>query len=105
MTDSTTTYTGVGREYAHHGIVDHSKHEYVKEDVYHTNTLEGAFSLFDRMVMGTYHYVSPKHLQAYCNESAFRYNTRKANNPMRFEDAVTKCSGVRLTYNKLIADK
>ena len=52
MTDSATTYTTVGKEYAHHGVVDHSKHEYVKEDIYHTNTIEGAFSLFDRMYVG-----------------------------------------------------
>lgn len=105
MTDSATTYTAIGKEYAHHGIVDHSKSEYVKDGVYHTNTLEGAFSLFDRMVIGTYHYVSPKHMQAYCNESAYRYNTRKTTQPQRFEDTVLKCSGVRLKYSTLTAKK
>jgi transposase-like protein len=105
MTDSATTYTTIGKEYAHHGVVDHSKHEYVKEKVYHTNTLEGAFSLFDRMVVGTYHYISPKHLQAYCNESAYRYNTRKEACPQRFEDTILKCSGVRLKYKVLTANK
>jgi hypothetical protein len=105
MTDSATTYTTIGKEYAHHGVVDHSKHEYVKDEVYHTNTLEGAFSLFDRMVVGTYHYISPKHLQAYCNESAYRYNTRKEACPQRFEDTILKCSGVRLKYKVLTANK
>ena len=103
MTDSATTYTTVGKEFAHHGIVDHSKHEYVKEDVYHTNTIEGAFSLFDRMTIGTYHYISPKHLQAYCNECSYRYNTRNNKEPQRFEDTVLKCSGVRLKYRELTA--
>lgn len=103
MTDSATTYTTVGKEYAHHGTVDHSKSEYVRDEVYHTNTIEGAFSHFDRMVIGVYHNVSRKHLQAYCNESAYRYNTRKMEQPLRFEDTVLKCSGVRLNYNNLIA--
>lgn len=103
MTDSATTYTTVGKEFAHHGVVDHSKHEYVKDEVYHTNTIEGAFSLFDRMTIGTYHYISPKHLQAYANECAYRYNTRNAAQPQRFEDTVLRSSGVRLKYNELIA--
>ena len=103
MTDTATTYTKVGRDYAFHGVVDHSKSEYVKDGYCHTNTLEGAFSLFDRMVVGTYHNVSKKHLQAYCNESAYRYNTRKTDCPNRFENTVLKCSGVRLKYDKLTA--
>jgi ISXO2-like transposase domain len=55
------------------------------------------------MYVGTYHYISPKHMQAYANEVAYRYNTRKAAQPVRFEDVVMKCSGVRLRYNTLIA--
>lgn len=103
MTDSATTYVTVGKQFAHHGVVDHSKHEYVKEDVYHTNTIEGAFSLFDRMYVGTYHFISNKHMQAYANECAYRYNTRKRTEPVRFEETVLRCSGVRLKYNTLIA--
>lgn len=105
MTDSSPTYTNLGKEYAHHGVVDHSKKEYVKDEVYYTNTLEGGFSLLDRMIIGIYHYVSPKHLQAYCNEMAYRYNARRIDEPNRFENTVIKCSGVRLKYNTLIADK
>ncbi len=102
MTDSATTYTTVGKEFAHHGIVDHSKSEYVRDNVYHTNTIEGAFSLFDRMIIGIYHSVSVKHLQAYCNESAYRYNTRKMNEGNRVSLTVQKSNG-RLTYKALIS--
>jgi hypothetical protein len=52
MTDAALAYKIIGKEYAHHGVVDHSRGEYVKEQVYHTNTIEGAFSHFDRMVIG-----------------------------------------------------
>lgn len=103
MTDSATTYTNIGKQFAYHGTVDHSKKEYVKEDVIHTNTIEGSFSLLDRMIIGIYHFVSPKHLQAYCNESAYRYNTRKITDPQRFEHAVKMCGNSRLTYQKLIS--
>ena len=103
MTDSATTYTTVGKEYAHHGVVDHSKHEYVRDGIYHTNTLEGAFSLFDRMITGIYHSVDTKHLQAYCDELEFRYNSRKINDKARFDMALVRTGGVSLKYATLIA--
>ncbi len=102
MTDTANAYVAVGKEYAAHESVDHSKDEYVRGHA-HTNTIEGAFSHFDRMVIGVYHNISRKHMQAYCNESAYRYNTRKTTQTNRFEDTVMKCSGVRLKYDALIA--
>ena len=103
MTDDAHCYKNVGKEFAAHEVVNHSMDEYVREKVWHTNTIEGAFSHFDRMVIGTYHNISRKHMQAYANECAYRYNTRKVTQPVRFEETVLKCSGVRLTYNTLIA--
>jgi transposase-like protein len=103
MTDKAASMRKVGREYAFHGIVDHEKAEYVKDGIIHTNTVEGVFSHFDRMVIGVYHNVSRKHMQAYANECAYRYNTRKMEQPVRFEDTVLKCSGIRIKYNNLIA--
>lgn len=52
MTDNANQYRAVGREYAAHEVVDHRIDEYVREKVWHTNTIEGAFSHFDRMVIG-----------------------------------------------------
>jgi len=103
MTDTANAYLVVGKEYADHQSVDHSKNEYVRDGYIHTNTIEGAFSHFDCMVIGTYHFISRKHMQAYANEVAYRYNTRKQNITTRFEDTVLKCSGVRLKYNTLTA--
>ncbi len=102
MTDSFKPYSEVGREYAFHGTVNHSKSEYVKDKVIHTNTIEGAFSLFDRMVIGIYHNVSPKHLQAYCNEHEFRYNNRKESVNDRFDFSLRNSK--KLPYAKLIAE-
>src|SRR6185312_15922540 len=52
-----------------HQAVNHSKKEYVRigTDI-HTNTVESAFSLLKRGIIGTWHRVSAKHLQAYLNE-------------------------------------
>jgi hypothetical protein len=103
MTDSAAYLKNVGKEYLYHGIVDHSKNEYCKEAIIHTNTIEGAFSLFDRMTIGTYHSMSRKHMQAYCNELGFRYNNRKATDKDRFDMALVKTEGAKLNYNKLIS--
>lgn len=102
MTDEANYYRVVGQQFAAHETVNHSIDQYVREKVFHTNTIEGAFSMFDRMIMGVYHYISPKHMQAYCNEVAFRYNTRKDNSAMKFEGAIIKCGGLRLKYNELL---
>ncbi len=53
------------------------KETYVRGDI-HTNTVESAFSLFKRGVMGTWHKISAKHLPAYLNEMTFRFNRRKS---------------------------
>lgn len=58
-----------------HTTVNHSKLEYVRGTA-HTNTIEGFWSQLKRSIDGTYHAVSPKYLQSYLNEFAFRYNLR-----------------------------
>ena len=99
-TDSATMYINLSKEYALHGVVDHQADEYKKEFI-HTNTIEGVFSLFDRMVIGTYHYVSIKHIQAYINEHCFRYNSRKMIECSRFNLMLTNLNN-RLAYKNLI---
>lgn len=99
MTDTANTYVSVGKEFAHHGTVDHTKKEYGRGH-YYTNGIEGCFSLFDRMVIGTYHNLSTKHLQKYANEFAFRYNSRKSTDLLRFNLLLSNCTN-RLTYNEL----
>lgn len=61
-----------------HKTVDHGRGEYVKDNT-HTNNLEGFWSQLKRSINGTYHFVSPKYLQTYVNEFAFRYNHRSSN--------------------------
>ncbi len=59
-----------------HKTINHSGKVYVMCEV-HTNTVENAFSLLKRGIMGTWHRVSAKHLPAYLEEMSFRFNRRK----------------------------
>jgi len=58
-----------------HEAVNHARKEYVRARC-HTNTIEGFWSQLKRSIDGTHHHVSPKYLQAYVNEFAFRYSNR-----------------------------
>ncbi|WP_286755288.1 IS1595 family transposase [Roseivirga sp. UBA838] len=98
-TDESRAYNKVKDNYKH-DTVRHRSKEYVRGDV-HTNTIEGFWSVLKRQIHGIHHFVSPKHLQRYCNESSYRYNTRGLEQDERFADVVSRCNG-RLTYKSLI---
>jgi ISXO2-like transposase domain len=70
-----------------HKTVNHRAREYARGDIY-TNTVESAFSLLKRGIMGTWHRVSAKHLAAYLDEMTWRFNNRK--NPFLFRDTMLK---------------
>ena len=59
-----------------HKTIKHKSKVYVDGDI-HTNTVENAFSLLKRGIIGTWHRVSAKHLAAYLDEMTFRFNRRK----------------------------
>ena len=54
----------------------------------HINTIEGVWSLFKRSIVGSYHHLSAKHLDAYLDEMAFRFNNR--HNQYLFRDTLMK---------------
>src|SRR5579863_5007052 len=60
-----------------HETIRHKDKIYVQGNIY-TNTVESAFSLLKRGIMGTWHKVSAKHLPAYLAEMEFRFNRRKS---------------------------
>lgn len=64
------------RKDGRHKTIRHKLKIYVKGDI-HTNTVESAFSLLKRGIMGTWHRMSAKHLAAYLQEMEFRFNRRK----------------------------
>jgi transposase-like protein len=99
-TDSHSGYELLGQEYAGHEAVNHSIEEYRRGDAY-TNSVEGFFSLFKRMIHGTYHHISPKHLHRYCSELTHRFNSRKIKDADRFRMTISNVEG-RLKYKNLI---
>jgi len=70
-----------------HWTVKHSINEFAVGDL-HTNTVESAFSLLKRGIIGTWHQVSAKHLASYLDEMTWRFNNRK--NPYLFRDTMLK---------------
>lgn len=99
VTDGFGAYAGIGHVFAEHVIVNHAQDQYVIGE-YHTNTIEGFWSLLKRGILGIYHSVSPKHLQVYTNEFAFRYNTRNNKVQDRFDMVLNNLEN-RLTYKEL----
>src|ERR1700730_3338448 len=84
-TDEFRSYDWVGDEDTIHDSVNHRSGEYVR-GIVHTNTMESAWSLFDRAVIGAYHKLSAKHLPAYLSEFEWRFNNRE--NPYLFRDTL-----------------
>jgi transposase-like protein len=102
MTDESHVYDKVGREFASHETVVHSRKEYVRGNV-HTNTAESFFNILKRGLIGTYHHVGEQHLQKYVSEFDFRYNNRTAlgvTDAERSDKALKGISGKRLTYRR-----
>lgn len=103
MTDEAKMYRKIGREFSEHGTTTHAAHQYVdyKDRTIHTNTVEGAFSIFKRGMKGVYQHCSEQHLHRYLAEFEFRYNTRAKNgfdDRTRAVKAVMGITGKRLTY-------
>jgi hypothetical protein len=99
-TDESALYFGIKDWVSSHETINHSKDEYARGDVT-TNTVEGAFGLFKRGMVGTYQHCESQHLQRYLNEFDFRYSNRKAlgiDDEGRAVKALKGASGKRLTY-------
>ena len=84
-----------------HEWVTHGSGEYVR-DMVTNNGVESFWALLKRGYIGTFYYMSWKHLHRYCDEFAYRHNAGKGNG---FETigAVLRCMvGKRVTYRQLI---
>ena len=88
ITDGFGGYKDLGEHFGKHIILNHSKN-IRRIGGYHTNTIEGFWSMFKRAIVGQYHKITTKHLQEYINELAFKYNYR--NNTCSFEVLITRC--------------
>ena len=93
FTDELSSYAGLTKEGYKHGIIHHGEKEFSKDGIT-TNSIEGFWGHFKRMVFGNYHFVSKAYLQQYVNEAVYRYNARKADESVRLADMFAKSIGV-----------
>ncbi len=101
VTDEWPAYKGIADHDSKHAVINHRSREYVRGNI-HTNTIENVWSLLKRSVVGSYHKVSAKHLDAYLDELEWRFNNRS--NPYLFRDTLTKLLGSsNLEYKDLVA--
>jgi transposase-like protein len=77
LTDDYRAYPIALKKYKDkHPTINHSGGYYVTgcDGEVHTNTVESAFSLFKRALIGSFHAVSIKHLHRYLSEFETRFN-------------------------------
>ena len=98
ITDELNAYNGLDGMGYIHAVVNHGSEEYVNDDVF-TNSIEGFWSHFRRMITGCYHDVSDAYLQRYIDEAVYRWNTRKASQEERFADMFHKSIGLVRRWN------
>jgi hypothetical protein len=66
--------------------------------------VESAFSLLKRGIIGTWHRISAKHLQAYLDEMCFRFDNRKK--PNLFSDTLQRMlEPEHVEYKTLVSDE
>ena len=100
-TDSSSVYDHLPK--AKHESINHTAGEFVRGDVT-TNGIESVFAVLKRGLVGVYHHASPKHLDRYVDEFAFRLNEGNVKNHTmtRLDSFVRGTAGKRLTYKGLI---
>ena len=101
-TDEASIYNKLAENGYDHLFVNHGKREYVRANDIHTNSIEGFWGHFKRVVFSTYHCVSKDYLQRYIDEQLYRWNTRDEKASYRFEDMF--CKAVKhFDYNDVLS--
>ena len=97
-TDESRVYLGLPHE---HESVKHSVGEYVRGQA-HTNGIESFWAMLKRTHDGTFHKMSPKHLNRYVQEFAGKHNIRDNDTIMQMRLVLSSMVGRRLPYRRLI---
>ena len=100
INDELSAYNGLAELGYTHAVVAHGAEEYANGDVF-TNSIEGFWSHFRRMIVGCYHDVSDEHLQQYIDEAVYRWNTRKTSESERFTDMFAKSIGLVRKWSEI----
>ena len=102
ITDQLPAYRGMS-EY-NHGIVNHSKGEYVNGEI-HTNSIESFWAIIKRAYKGTFHYISPKHLHRYLAEFTFRTTYATLSVTQRMALTIGRMKDNYISYDQLTGRK
>ncbi len=86
-----------------HEAANHSVGEYV-DGMAHINGIESFWNMLKRAHKGTFHKISPKHLDRYVHEFAGKHNIRDSGTLAQMRGTVARLAGRRLLYRNLIAD-
>ena len=100
-TDEHAGYVGLNANY-NHMIVNHGKREFVRCKDIHTNSIEGFWGHFKRVIFSTYHCVSKDYVQRYIDEQVYRWNTREEKSSYRFHDMFNKAVK-HFDYNSVLS--
>ena len=100
-TDEYSMYKNLNADY-NHKVVYHRLENYVTNDGYTSNRVEGAWDILKKVWGTTYAgRVTDKHLHRYCHEIDYRYNTRHLESAEKF-NLLLEGSNKRLRYADLI---
>ena len=97
-TDEHGSYSGMDE--FRHEAVNHSVKEFVRE-MAHTNGIESFWAMLKRAHTGTFHKMSPQHLQRYVDEFAGRHNIRDADTLAQMTAVIAGLVGKRLLHRDL----
>lgn len=101
MTDEHGSFVGLGETHYHYRV-GYRAGEYVRHYCPHTNGIESVWALFTRQIIGTHHFLSPKHLTRYLGQMTWRFNLRGMAEGDRVNAVLEEATG-RLTDKELIA--
>lgn len=105
-TDTGRHFIGTKYHFGNHQQINHSAGEFSRINPdgskVSVNYCESFFSLLKRGIFGSFHHVSPEHLQRYCDEFVFRWNHRKVNDGQRMAALMQSAIGKRLTYRATV---
>ena len=101
-TDDATVYSALDPWFDHESV-NHSAGEYVRGQA-HMNGVESFWSMLKRGIVGTFHHLSPKHLDRYVGEFSGRHNVRERDTIDQMSSLARGIVGKRLTYRDLVAE-
>lgn len=102
-TDESVIYNALHKKCGFkHLTCNHANKEFSDGNGITTNSIEGFWSHFKRMIKGTYFHFSEDYTQRYIDEECFRWNTKDETEGKRFELFFKSCIG-RCSFSDVVS--